>query len=91
MVSKKTRDAEMELVFWSKKSLLTMLAQTNIWLNCNDKQEYNQLVIIQTYAPTSKYDDEGIGNFYCELQNVLNCVSNRDILLVHGDMNRKFW
>ena len=51
--------------------------------------KYNQLVIIQAYAPTSEYADEDIENFYCELQNVINCVSNRDILLVNGDMNCK--
>ena len=51
--------------------------------------EYNKLVIIQAYAPTSRYADKGFGNFYCELQNVINYVLNRDILLVHGDMNCK--
>ena len=52
--------------------------------------KYNKLVvIIQAYAPTSEYADEDIENFYCELQNFINCVSNRDILLVNGDMNCK--
>ena len=51
--------------------------------------KYNKLVIIQAYAPTSEYADEDIENFYCELQNVINCVPNNDILLVNGDMNCK--
>ena len=49
----------------------------------------NKLVIVQAYAPTSEYAHEDIENFYCELQNVIICVSNRDILLVNGDMNCK--
>ena len=49
----------------------------------------NKLVIIKAYAPTSEYADEDIENFYCELQDVINCVSNRNILLVNGDMNCK--
>ena len=53
------------------------------------RKKYNKLVIIQAYAPTSEYADKDIENFYCELQNVINCVSNRDILLVNGDMNCK--
>ena len=36
-----------------------------------------------------KYNKLVIENFHCELQNVINCVSNRDILLVNGDMNCK--
>ena len=51
------------------------------------REKYIKLVIIQVYAPTSEYADEDIENFYCELQNVMNCVSNRDILLVNGDMD----
>ena len=51
--------------------------------------KFNKFVIIQAYAPTSEYADEDIENFYCELKNVINCVSNRDILLVNGDMNCK--
>ena len=45
--------------------------------------------MIQAYAPTSENADENIENFYCELQNTINCVSNRDILLVNGDLNCK--
>ena len=51
--------------------------------------KYNKLVIIQAYAPTSEYADEDSENFYCELQNFINRISNRDILLVNGDMNCK--
>ena len=51
--------------------------------------KYNKLVMILAYASTSEYTDEDIENFYCELQNVINFVSNRDILLVNGNMNCK--
>ena len=51
--------------------------------------KYNKLVTIQAYPPASEYTDEYIEDFYCELQNVVNRVSNRDILLVNGDMNCK--
>ena len=53
------------------------------------REKYNKLVIIQVYAPTSKYTNEDIENLYCELQNAINWVSNRDILLVNGDLNCK--
>ena len=51
--------------------------------------KYNKLVIIEAYVPTNEYADEDTENFNCKLQNVINCISNRDILLVNGDMNFK--
>ena len=93
VVSKKMRDAQMELVFVSKnnfndyvtefKPISDRIAMMKI------RGKYNKLVIIQAYPPPSEYTDEDIENFHCELRNVINCVSNRDILLVNGDMNCK--
>lgn len=53
------------------------------------KGKYNNLVIIQAYAPTHDHLDEDLQEFYNELQNAIDKVSNRDILLVNGDMNCK--
>ena len=87
------RDAQMELVFLSKnnfndyvtefKPISDRIAMMKI------RGKYDKLVIIQAYPPPSEYADEDIENFHCELRNVINCVSNRDILLVNGDMNCK--
>jgi len=53
------------------------------------KGKYNNLVLIQVYVPTHDHSDEDLQDFYNELQNVIDTVSNRDILLVNGDMNCK--
>ena len=92
MVSKKMRDAEMELVFLSKITLMTVskfkpISDRIAMMKIRGK--YNKLVMILAYVSTSEYTDEDIENFYCELQNVINFVSNRDILLVNGNMNCK--
>ena len=77
VVTKKMRDAEMELVFLSKITLMTVSKFKPISDRIaimKTRGKYNNLVIIQAYAPTSKYADEDIENFHCELQNFINCM-----------------
>uniref|UniRef100_A0A2C9KNX4 Endonuclease/exonuclease/phosphatase domain-containing protein n=1 Tax=Biomphalaria glabrata TaxID=6526 RepID=A0A2C9KNX4_BIOGL len=47
------------------------------------------ITIIQAYAPTSTYDDEVVEEFYDQLQEVVNMVPKKDILVVQGDWNAK--
>uniref|UniRef100_A0A2C9KHD4 Endonuclease/exonuclease/phosphatase domain-containing protein n=1 Tax=Biomphalaria glabrata TaxID=6526 RepID=A0A2C9KHD4_BIOGL len=47
------------------------------------------ITIIQAYAPTSTYDDEAVEEFYDHLQEVVNKVPKKDILVVQGDWNAK--
>uniref|UniRef100_A0A2C9KHG7 Endonuclease/exonuclease/phosphatase domain-containing protein n=1 Tax=Biomphalaria glabrata TaxID=6526 RepID=A0A2C9KHG7_BIOGL len=47
------------------------------------------ITIIQAYAPTSTYDDEAVEKFYDQLQEVVNKVPKKDILVVQGDCNAK--
>ena len=46
------------------------------------------ITIMQAYAPTTEYDDEKI-DFYKQLQEVLDQVSKKDILIVQGDWNAR--
>ena len=43
--------------------------------------------IVHAYAPTTEYDDEKIEDFYEQLQEVLDQVHKKDILMVQGDWN----
>lgn len=45
--------------------------------------------IIQVYAPTSSYTDEEIEEFYDQLQNLVNDIPKKDILITMGDWNAK--
>ena len=47
------------------------------------------ITIVQAYAPTTDYDDEEIEDFYEQLQEVLEQVPKKDILIVQGDWNAK--
>lgn len=41
------------------------------------------ITAVQVYAPTSAYDDEHIENFYKKLQDVIDKMDNKDILIIH--------
>ena len=47
------------------------------------------VTIIQVYAPTTDYTDEEVEEFYDLLQNVIDRVEKKDILIVQGDWNAK--
>ena len=44
---------------------------------------------MQAYAPTTDYDDEKIEDFYEQLQELLDQIPKKDILIVQGDWNAK--
>jgi len=45
--------------------------------------------IVQVYAPTSASSEEDIANFYNDLQQTIDKVSNSDNLMLMGDFNAK--
>ena len=47
------------------------------------------IAIVQAYAPTSDYDDNEMEEFYDQLQNVIDQIPKKDILVVQGDWNAK--
>ena len=47
------------------------------------------ITIMQAYAPTTDYDDEKIEGFYEQLQEVVDQIPKKDILIVQGDWNAK--
>ena len=47
------------------------------------------IIIIQVYAPTPSYDDNEDGEFYRELQSLVDQTPKQDILVVQGDWNAK--
>ena len=44
---------------------------------------------MQAYAPTTDYDDEKIEGFYEQLQEVVDQIPKKDILIVQGNWNAK--
>ena len=47
------------------------------------------ITIIQVYAPTSSYDNSEAGEFYRELQSLVDQTPKQDILVVQGDWKSK--
>ena len=47
------------------------------------------ITIVQAYAPTSDYNDNKIEELYDQLQNVIDQIPKKDILVVQGDWNAK--
>ena len=47
------------------------------------------ITIIQTYVPTSDYDDEELEDFYTQLQVIIDQTPRKDVLVVQGDWNAK--
>ncbi|XP_012553302.2 LINE-1 reverse transcriptase homolog [Bombyx mori] len=47
------------------------------------------LDIIQVYAPTSSSSDKDLEDFYCDLENTMSKIPNRELLIVMGDLNSK--
>ena len=47
------------------------------------------LSIIKVYAPTSTASDDDLGYFYNQLQDTLDGIPKRDIIMITGDFNAK--
>ena len=47
------------------------------------------ITVVQAYAPTTDCDDEKIEGFYEQLQEVVDQIPKKDILIVQGDWNAK--
>ena len=47
------------------------------------------IVIIQVYAPTAESSTAEINNFYNDLEEVMRCSKNNDVVFLMGDFNAK--
>ena len=47
------------------------------------------ITVIQVYAPTSNVEEAEVGQFYEDLQNLLELTSQKDVLFIIGDWNAK--
>ena len=47
------------------------------------------ITVIQAHAPPTDYDDDGIEDFYDQLQEVIDQVPKKDILVAQGDWNAR--
>ncbi|PIK50011.1 putative craniofacial development protein 2-like [Apostichopus japonicus] len=47
------------------------------------------ITVIQAYAPTTDYDDDRVEEFYNQLQDIIDGVDKKDILIIQGDWNAK--
>lgn len=45
------------------------------------------IVIIQIYAPTAESSTEDIMRFYKDLEEVMKCSKNNDVVFLMGDFN----
>ena len=48
------------------------------------------ITIIQVYAPTTDYDDEHMGQFYNQIQAVIDKVNKKDTLIIQGYWNSNY-
>ena len=49
--------------------------------------KYNNIVILQYYAPTASHSEDTFENVYTVPEDIINNVSKRDFLFVNGDCN----
>ena len=47
------------------------------------------IMVIQTYAPTSNAEEAEVERFYQDLQDLLELTPNKDVLFIIGDWNEK--
>ncbi len=47
------------------------------------------ITVVQAYAPTSASDEDTIESFYSELQQTIDSIPGRDIMIITGDFNAK--
>ena len=47
------------------------------------------ITTVQAYAPTSDHDDDAVEAFYNQLQETIDKVDKKDILIIQGDWNAK--
>ena len=47
------------------------------------------ITVIQVYAPTSNTEEAEVEQFYEDLQDLLELISKKDVLLIIGDWNAK--
>ena len=66
--------------------MLASLQQTDI--NPRESSSF-QYHIIQVYAPTPGHDDSTVDHFYQQLQETIDQIPKKDILVVQGDRNAK--
>ena len=53
------------------------------------RSKYNNVTLIQCYAPTETHPDEEVEEFYANLQELIDYTSKRDTLFIMGDFNAK--
>ena len=47
------------------------------------------IMVIQVYAPTSNVEEAEVGQFYEDLQDLLELTPKKDVLFIIGDWNAK--
>ena len=73
----------------AKKSIMEWEPVCSRIIRARFYSRITKMTIIQCYAPTEDADIEVKEEFYAKLQEQLSKVSNRDILIVMGDLNAK--
>ena len=56
---------------------------------CSFPRQTIQYHVIQVYAPTSNAEEAEVGQFYRDLQDLLELTPKKDVLFIIGDWNAK--
>ena len=75
------KDVARSLLEWEPVSERIIRARFN--------SRWQEVTVIQCYAPTNEATEEAKDDFYEELQAVMEKVPRRDVKIIMGDMNAK--
>ena len=56
---------------------------------CSQDKPFNNITVIQVYAPTSNAEEAQAERFYEKLQDLLQLTPQKDVLFIIGDWNAK--
>ena len=77
----------LKLVHWSWPTVMECRPVSSRLITIRLRAAPFNITIVPAYAPTLDYDDNKIEEFYDQLQNVIDQMPKKDILVVQGDWN----
>ena len=66
-----------------------MQSQNDRMISVHFQGKQFNITVIQVYAPTSNAEEADVGQFYEDLQDLLELTPKKDVLFIIGDWNAK--